>query len=182
MRKSEIEQKTQSDKSPMPDGLHAGFAPEGFADLIAYLKTLTLTPPAATGFEVMGLSHRVCLIVDPSTGDYYFANVDGAPAAGQQRLHHQARPAGSGRRASSSAPRWSHRCTPRKGGTIVGSCFALSAFLAALAAVHQEGTGVATFQSIHLLYSSCTCGRTFRSSLGGLTYQRTTRSQGDALG
>ena len=81
VRKSDIEQKTQSDKSPMPDGLQAGLTPQEFADLIAYLETLTLAAPAATGFEVTGLSHPVCFIVDPGTGDYFIANVNGAPAA-----------------------------------------------------------------------------------------------------
>ena len=81
VRKSDIEQKTQSDKSPMPDGLQAGLTPEEFADLIAYLETLTLATAAATGFEVTGLSHPVCFIVDPGTGDYFIANVNGAPAA-----------------------------------------------------------------------------------------------------
>ena len=81
VRKSDIEQKTQSDKSPMPEGLQAGLTPEEFADLIAYLETLTLAPRAATGFEVTGLSHPVCFIVDPGTGDYFIANVNGAPAA-----------------------------------------------------------------------------------------------------
>jgi hypothetical protein len=81
LRKSDIEQRTQGDTSPMPDGLQAGLTPEEFADLIAYLQTLTLTTPAATGFEVTGLSHPVCFIVDPGTGDYFIANVNGAPAA-----------------------------------------------------------------------------------------------------
>ena len=81
VRKSDIEQKAQGDKSPMPEGLQAGLTPEEFADLIAYLETLTLATPAAAGFEVAGLSHPVCFIVDPGTGDYYIANVNGAPAA-----------------------------------------------------------------------------------------------------
>ncbi len=79
--KSDIEQKTESEKSPMPDALQAGLTPAEFADLIAYLETLTLAAPAATGFEVSGLSHPVCFIVDPGTGDYFIANVNGAPAA-----------------------------------------------------------------------------------------------------
>jgi putative heme-binding domain-containing protein len=81
VRKSDIEQRTQSDTSPMPEGLQAGLTPEEFADVIAYLETLALAPPAAAGFEVTGLSHPVCFIVDPETGDYYIANVNGAPAA-----------------------------------------------------------------------------------------------------
>ena len=79
--KSDIDQKTQTERSTMPDALHAGLTPAEFADLIAYLETLTLAPPAATAFEVTGLSHPVCFIVDPGTGDYYIANVNGAPAA-----------------------------------------------------------------------------------------------------
>ena len=79
--KSHIEQKTQSDRSPMPEGLHAGLSPRQFADLIAYLETLTIAPPEAAGFEVSGLSHPVCFIVDPGTGNYFVANVNGAPAA-----------------------------------------------------------------------------------------------------
>ena len=43
--KSDIEQKTQSDRSPMPEGLQAGLTPEEFADLIAYLETLTARNP-----------------------------------------------------------------------------------------------------------------------------------------
>jgi hypothetical protein len=65
----------------MPEGLQAGLAPGEFADLIAYLETLALTPPAPPGFEVTGLSHPVCFIVDPEAGDYFIANVNGAPAA-----------------------------------------------------------------------------------------------------
>ncbi len=81
IRKSDVEQKTQSDKSPMPDGLSAGLTPQEFPDLIAYLETLTLQAPSAAGFDVTGLSHPVCFIVDPGTGDYFIANVNGAPAA-----------------------------------------------------------------------------------------------------
>jgi putative heme-binding domain-containing protein len=81
IRKADIEQRTQSDRSPMPERLEAGLTLEEFTDLIAYLETLTLTPPAASGFEVTGLSHPVCFIVDPGTGDYFIANVNGAPAA-----------------------------------------------------------------------------------------------------
>ena len=81
VRKSDVEQKTQSDKSPMPDGLQAGLTLQEFADLIAYLETLSLSTPSATGFDVTGLSHPVCFIVDPGTGDYFIANVNGAPAA-----------------------------------------------------------------------------------------------------
>jgi putative heme-binding domain-containing protein len=84
VRKSAIERQSSSDRSPMPDGLHAGLTPEEFADLIAYLETLSIaTGPAApaAGFEVTGLSHPVCFIVDPGTGDYYVANVNGDPAA-----------------------------------------------------------------------------------------------------
>jgi sugar lactone lactonase YvrE len=65
----------------MPEGLQAGLTPGEFTDLIAYLETLTLAAPAVTGFEVTGLSHPVCFIVDPGTGDYYIANVNGAAAA-----------------------------------------------------------------------------------------------------
>jgi putative heme-binding domain-containing protein len=81
VRKSAIEQQTRSDKSPMPEGLQAGLTPEEFADLIAYLETLTLATDPATGFEVTGLSHPVCFIADPGTGDYFIANVNGATAA-----------------------------------------------------------------------------------------------------
>ena len=81
VRKSDVEQKTQSDKSPMPEGLQAGLTPQEFADLIAYLETLVLSTPAANGFDVTGLSHPVCFIVDPGTGNYYIANVNGATAA-----------------------------------------------------------------------------------------------------
>ena len=81
VRKPDIEQRTQSDMSPMPDGLQAGLTPQEFADLIAYTETLTLANPAAAGFEVSGLSHPVCFIVDPETGHYFIANVNGAPAA-----------------------------------------------------------------------------------------------------
>jgi putative heme-binding domain-containing protein len=81
MRRADIEQRTQSDRSPMPEGLQAGLTPGEFTDLIAYLETLTLAAPAAAGFEVAGLSHPVCFIVDPGTGDYFIANVNGAPAA-----------------------------------------------------------------------------------------------------
>ena len=80
VRKSDIEQKTQSDRSPMPEGLHAGLTPPEFADLIAYLETLTIAAPKAAGFEVSGLSHPVCFIADPGTGNYFIANVNGAPA------------------------------------------------------------------------------------------------------
>ncbi len=81
VRKSHIEQKIHSDRSPMPEGLHAGLSPQQFADLIAYLETLTIAPPEAAGFEVSGLSHPVCFIVDPGTGNYFIANVNGAAAA-----------------------------------------------------------------------------------------------------
>jgi putative heme-binding domain-containing protein len=81
VRKSTIEERTQSDRSPMPEGLQAGLTPGEFADLIAYLETLTLAADPAAGFEVAGLSHPVCFIVDPGTGEYYIANVNGAPAA-----------------------------------------------------------------------------------------------------
>jgi putative heme-binding domain-containing protein len=81
IRKADIDQRTQSDRSPMPERLQAGLTLEEFTDLVAYLETLTLAPPAATGFEVTGLSHPVCFIVDPGTGDYFIANVNGAPAA-----------------------------------------------------------------------------------------------------
>jgi putative heme-binding domain-containing protein len=40
VRKSEIEARTQSDTSPMPEGLQSGLTREEFADLIAYLETL----------------------------------------------------------------------------------------------------------------------------------------------
>ncbi len=79
--KSTIEQQARSDRSPMPEGLQAGLTPEEFADLIAYLETLALATEPAAGFEVTGLSHPVCFIVDPGTGDYFIANVNGAPAA-----------------------------------------------------------------------------------------------------
>jgi putative heme-binding domain-containing protein len=81
VRKSDIEQRTRSDRSPMPEGLQAGLTPGEFADLIAYLETLGLVTDPAAGFEVAGLSHPVCFIVDPGTGDYFIANVNGAPAA-----------------------------------------------------------------------------------------------------
>ena len=81
VRKSDIDEKTQSDKSPMPEGLHAGLTPPEFADLIAYLATLTIAISEAAAFEVSGLSHPVCFIVDPETGNYFIANVNGAPAA-----------------------------------------------------------------------------------------------------
>jgi putative heme-binding domain-containing protein len=42
VRKSDIEQSTRSDKSPMPEGLQAYLTLQEFADLIAYLQTLTL--------------------------------------------------------------------------------------------------------------------------------------------
>jgi putative heme-binding domain-containing protein len=40
VRTSEIETRTRSDTSPMPEGLQAGLTREEFADLIAYLETL----------------------------------------------------------------------------------------------------------------------------------------------
>jgi putative heme-binding domain-containing protein len=40
LRKSDVEARTQSENSPMPDGLQAGLSREEFADLIAYLETL----------------------------------------------------------------------------------------------------------------------------------------------
>jgi hypothetical protein len=49
--------------------------------LITYLTLLALATPPAPGFEVSGLSHPVCFIVDSGTGEYYIANVNGAPAA-----------------------------------------------------------------------------------------------------
>jgi putative heme-binding domain-containing protein len=81
VRKPDIEQRTQSDTSPMPEGLQSGLTPQEFADLIAYMETLTLPPPATAGFDVSGLAHPVCFIVDPGTGNYFIANVNGAPAA-----------------------------------------------------------------------------------------------------
>ena len=81
VRKPEIEQRTQSDTSPMPEGLQAGLTPHEFADMIAYLETLKLATSAAPGFEVSGLSHPVCFIVDPETGNYFIANVNGATTA-----------------------------------------------------------------------------------------------------
>ena len=81
LRKADIDQRTQTDSSPMPEGLQAGLTLEEFDDLIAYLETLTLPTRAAAGFEVTGLSHPVCFIVDPTTGNYFIANVNGAPAA-----------------------------------------------------------------------------------------------------
>jgi putative heme-binding domain-containing protein len=41
VRKSELESRARSDTSPMPDGLQAGLTLQEFADLIAYLQTLT---------------------------------------------------------------------------------------------------------------------------------------------
>jgi putative heme-binding domain-containing protein len=40
LRKSDIAERTQSDASPMPEGIQAGLTLEEFADLIAYLQTL----------------------------------------------------------------------------------------------------------------------------------------------
>ena len=88
----------------MPEGLQAGLTPEEFADLIAYLETLTLATPAA-GFEVSGtlppgLLHR-------RSGDRRLLHRERQRRpgrAGQQRLHHQARPAGPGRRAQVHRP------------------------------------------------------------------------------
>jgi putative heme-binding domain-containing protein len=40
LRKSDIEERTQGDSSPMPEGLQAGLTTQEFADLVAYLETL----------------------------------------------------------------------------------------------------------------------------------------------
>jgi hypothetical protein len=42
---------------------------------------LTLATPATEEFEVTGLAHPVCVIVDPGNGNYFIANVNGAPSA-----------------------------------------------------------------------------------------------------
>ena len=103
--KSDIEQKTQSDKSPMPEGLQAGLTPEEFADLIAYLETLTLA--TARGRRVRG--HRAVPpgLLHRRSGDRRLLHRERQRRhgrAGQQRLHHQARPAGPGRRAQVHRP------------------------------------------------------------------------------
>ncbi len=42
---------------------------------------LTLASPRSDGFEVFGLAHPVCIIADPETGNYFVANINGAPSA-----------------------------------------------------------------------------------------------------
>jgi putative membrane-bound dehydrogenase-like protein len=45
VRKSDVAARTQSDISPMPEGLEAALTLQEFADLIAYLQTLSLATP-----------------------------------------------------------------------------------------------------------------------------------------
>ena len=40
IRRSDIEQKTERDSSPMPDGSQSGLTLQEFADLVAYLESL----------------------------------------------------------------------------------------------------------------------------------------------
>lgn len=40
IRKKDIEQKTERDTSPMPEGLQSGLTLQEFADLMAYLESL----------------------------------------------------------------------------------------------------------------------------------------------
>ena len=121
VRKSAIEQQSRSDRSPMPENLQAGLTPEEFADLIAYLETLTLPAEPAAAFEVTGLSHPVCFIVDPGTGDYFIANVNGATRRGTTTASSPSWTRGVGSsRSGSSARRRPRRCTPRRGSPSSG--------------------------------------------------------------
>ena len=122
VRKSDIEQQTQSDKSPMPDGLQAGLTPQEFADLIAYLETLTLAtarrPPGSRSPDSPTPSASSS-IRGPATISSRTSTAPRPRATTTASSPSSTRGARSSR-SSSSAPRRPRRCTPRRGSPSSG--------------------------------------------------------------